>query len=251
MIVGTAGWSVPTVLAPDFPGDGTHLARYARQFRGVEINSSFRRPHRPATYGRWAGSVPPGFHISVKVPRAITHERALVGVDDLLPSFLDEVRALGAHLGPLLVQLAPSHQFDREVADRFFTLLRQQHAGAVVLEPRHASWFAPDVDALLTHHAVSGVAADPAKVPAAAEPRGDTSLVYYRLHGSPVIYRSSYDDAYLARLAVTLREWRARGSMVWCIFDNTANGAAAVNALTLDGLYSSAAGIAGMHITNT
>ena len=251
MIVGTAGWSIPTALAADFPGEGTHLARYARRFRGVEINSSFYRPHRPATYERWAASAAPSFRFAVKMPRTITHEHALSGVDEALPAFLDQARSLGTCLGPLLVQLAPGLAFDRAVASRFFALLRRQHAGEVVLEPRHPSWFSPDVNAMLKDHAVSGVATDPAKVPTAGEPWGDTGLVYYRLHGSPVIYRSSYDDTYLARLAANLHAWRARGASAWCIFDNTARGAAAANALTLDGLYSSAAGIAGMHITNT
>ena len=41
---------------------------------GVEINSSFYRPHAFATYARWAASTPDGFRFAVKVPRTITHE---------------------------------------------------------------------------------------------------------------------------------------------------------------------------------
>jgi uncharacterized protein YecE (DUF72 family) len=219
----------------EFPSEGTHLARYAARFRGVEINSSFYRPHRPATYQRWAASVPPGFRFAVKVPRAITHEHALAGVDALLDAFLAEAGALGDRLGPLLVQLPPSRVFDRTVATRFFDALRDRHAGAVVLEPRHASWFTPAVDVLLAARRIGGVAADPARVPRAAEPSGDPGLVYYRLHGSPVMYRSSYDAAYLQRLAESIERHRECGADVWCIFDNTANGAATANALLLDG----------------
>jgi uncharacterized protein YecE (DUF72 family) len=233
-MVGTAGWSLPRDTQPEFPAEGTHLARYAGRFRGVEINSSFYRAHRPATYQRWAASVPPGFRFAVKVPRSITHEHALTDVDELLNGFLAEAGALGSALGPLLVQLPPSRVFDRAIAVRFFETLRARHQGPVVLEARHPSWFTPEVDVMLAARQVTGVAADPARVPRAAEPSGEPGLVYYRLHGSPVMYRSSYDASYLQRLAETLERYRERGAAVWCIFDNTANGAATANALTLD-----------------
>ncbi|MES2523166.1 MAG: DUF72 domain-containing protein [Gemmatimonadota bacterium] len=233
IVIGTAGWSLPRDVQAAFPPDGMHLERYARVLGGVEINSSFYRPHRPATYARWAASVPEGFRFSVKMPRTITHERALVDIDDLLPPFLEQVASLGAALGPLLVQLPPSACYDSGVAIEFFDSLRRVHAGDVVLEPRHASWFTEDADALLQSFDVARVAADPARVPLAGEPGGALHIVYYRLHGSPVMYRSSYDDAYLERLGRALEGWQARGATVWCIFDNTAAGAATVNALAV------------------
>jgi uncharacterized protein YecE (DUF72 family) len=178
--------------------------------------------------------VPAGFRFAVKVPRTITHERKLADVDNLLDAFLAEASGLGAALGPLLVQLPPKLEFDRAVAVRFLDALRSRHAGPVVIEPRNASWFTPPVDVLLAARRIGGVAADPARVPRAAEPTGDPGLVYYRLHGSPTIYRSSYDTSYLQRLADAIGGSRRRGAEVWCIFDNTASGAAAANALELE-----------------
>jgi hypothetical protein len=60
-LVGTAGWSLPSRHAADFPTTGSHLERYATRFDVVEINSSFYRPHRLVTYDRWAASVPDDF----------------------------------------------------------------------------------------------------------------------------------------------------------------------------------------------
>src|ERR1044071_6345908 len=117
--VGCAGWSLPKAMADRFPATGSHLARYAARFPAVEINSSFYRPHRPATYARLAASVPPGFRFSVKLPRAITHERRLVGPSPRLDAFLAEATALGPALGCLLVQLPPSLAFDAPTADAF------------------------------------------------------------------------------------------------------------------------------------
>jgi uncharacterized protein YecE (DUF72 family) len=228
--VGVAGWSLSKEHSDRFPIEGTHLARYAARLPAVEINSSFYKPHRPATYARWAESVSADFRFSVKVPKLATHERRLVDVGDVLDSFLAEATQLGDKLGPLLVQLPPSLVFTSEVTERFFAALRDRFDGDVAFEPRHSSWFEPVAEALARKYRVARVAADPAVVPAAAEPGGWNGLVYYRLHGSPKVYFSAYPDVYLEALAKTLIR-AARSAEVWCIFDNTAAFAATVNGL--------------------
>ena len=201
--VGVAGWSLPKEHRERFPAEGSHLERYAARFPCVEINSSFYKPHRPTTYARWAASVPEDFRFSVKVPKVATHERRLVDVSDVLDSFLAEATQLGDKLGPLLVQLPPSLPFTAKVAEAFFTVLRDRFDGKVALEPRHPSWFESAAEQLVTKYRVARVAADPAVVPAAAEPGGWGDLVYYRLHGSPKVYYSTYADEYLEALATT------------------------------------------------
>ncbi|SRR5581483_207180 len=78
--IGVAGWSLPRAVLDEFPREGSHLARYAARLNCAEINSSFYRPHQPATYARWAASVPANFRFAVKLPRAITHDARLRGV---------------------------------------------------------------------------------------------------------------------------------------------------------------------------
>jgi uncharacterized protein YecE (DUF72 family) len=226
--VGTAGWSLPKVYADCFPGGGSHLERYSRCLPAVEINSSFYRPHRASTYERWAAGVPPDFQFAVKMPKEITHLRRLTNVSEPLARFLSEVWALGPKLGPLLVQLPPSLTFRQDIVEDFFTQIRDSFDGRLACEPRHPSWFADEVDHLLTTHRVARVAADPAPVPHADEPAGWQALTYYRLHGSPRMYYSSYSQRYLAGLK---RKLEAAQGEVWCIFDNTAEGAATHDAL--------------------
>ena len=228
-LIGTAGWSFPRAL-PGFPADGTGLERYAARFNAVEINSSFYRPHQRKTYERWAASTPADFRFAVKVPRTITHERRLVDVADSLARFLDECGGLGEKLGALLVQLPPSLKFDPDVAERFLAAWRAATPAATVLEPRHATWFTDPAEAVLRTFEIARVAADPAVVPAAAEPGGWTGLVYRRLHGSPVIYESAYDAVVLKALAARMAE-EANAGETWCIFDNTKFGAATTDAL--------------------
>ncbi|MFC1457065.1 DUF72 domain-containing protein [Microvirga arabica] len=234
--IGTAGWSIPKEHAAPFPAAGSHLERYGAVLNAVEINSSFYRPHRPATYERWAASVPEDFRFAVKMPKAITHERRLKDVGDLLDRFLSEVGGLGPKLGPLLVQLPPSLSFQPGVADGFLNGLRSRVEGSIVCEPRHPSWFTPEVEALLDELRIARVAADRAPVPGADEPGGWRGLSYYRLHGSPKIYYSAYNAEYLAVIAGVLARDAAVGVETWCIFDNTAAFAATGDALTTRGL---------------
>jgi uncharacterized protein YecE (DUF72 family) len=229
--VGTAGWSIPKQEAERFRSEGSHLERYAKRFNAVEINSSFYRPHRPSTYERWAASVPEGFRFAVKVPKSITHERRLKGSGDLLDRFLSEAQGLGSKLGPLLIQLPPSLTFQPEVGGTFLQEFRGRFAGLLVIEPRHASWFAPEVASLLVELKIGRVAADPEPVPGAGEPGGWNGLVYCRLHGSPRMYYSAYAMDQLDSLAQKLVGRANDGIPVWCIFDNTAAFAATGDAL--------------------
>jgi uncharacterized protein YecE (DUF72 family) len=230
--IGCAGWSIPGKHAPSFPADGSHLERYAQRLDAVEINSSFHRQHRRATYERWAGSVPGGFAFAAKLPKQITHELRLAKAESALDVFLAEVSGLGAKLGPLLVQLPPSFEFDPATARIFFTALRARFAGGVVCELRHASWFTLRADALLVEFHIARVAADPPVGVACLEAGGWQGLHYFRLHGSPRVYYSVYDTGQIQRLAQQLSSLNL-DVPCWCIFDNTVLGGATANALAL------------------
>lgn len=237
--IGTAGWSIATREGEAFPAEGSSLQRYAARFSCAEINSSFHRSHRPATYERWAVSVPVEFRFSAKLPKLITHKQRLVGAEPLLDAFLEEVRGLGEKLAVLLVQLPPSLAFDADVGKSFFEGLQSRTSAMIACEPRHPSWFEEDAARLLESCCVARVAADPARVEAAAVPGGWRGLSYYRLHGSPVPYRSSYEPERLSAYASGIRTDLAEGREAWCVFDNTASSAATGNALQLQQLVGS------------
>ena len=228
--IGTAGWSIAREQAAHFPADGQGLQRYSAVLPCAEINSSFHRPHRASTWEKWRDSVPAAFRFAVKLPKTITHTARLVDVEPLLDAFVAEAGLLNDKLSVLLVQLPPSLELDVSVADRFFRQLRERSEASVTVEPRHASWFSDEAAALLHEVGVSRVGADPARVPLAAEPLVAGGLAYWRLHGSPVIYRSSYADR-IADLAAAVRGTTAAAK--WIIFDNTASSAATGDALAL------------------
>jgi uncharacterized protein YecE (DUF72 family) len=234
-IVGTAGWSIARSEAEHFPAEGSALERYAAVFGGAEINSSFHRSHRASTWERWAASVPAGFRFSAKLPKTVTHGQKLVGSEALVADFCAEVAPLGDKLAVLLVQLPPKLAFDPGVAGAFFEDLRARTAAGIACEPRHPSWFDEDADRLLERLEVARVAADPAVVPQAARPGGWRGLDYWRLHGSPAMYRSAYGPERLEPIAEAMAEAEAAGRPAWCMFDNTASSAATGDALWLLG----------------
>jgi len=233
--IGCAGWGVASGRPEHFPPGPSVLQRYAVQFTAVEINSSFYRPHRRSTYERWAASVPEPFRFSVKVPKTITHLAKLQACHDLLSAFVDQSGGLGPKLGCLLVQLPPSLAFSPALMT-FFQDLGAMTPSAVVCEPRHPSWFTPEADTQLAALRIGRVAADPAITPQAALPGGFQQTVYYRWHGSPRMYSSTYSPLQLQLLAKALERHDAVSP--WIIFDNTAAGAAVDNALELLGLTS-------------
>jgi len=213
--------------------------RYIESFDTVELNVTFYRMPAAAAFAGWRDAVPDGFVFAVKASRYLTHIKRLADPQGSVEFLMERASILGDRLGPILVQLPPTLEADFDRLER--TLEAFGPNVQVVVEPRHASWFTAEADRTLVALRVSRAAADPALCDAAAEPGGwlgeagdgRGARLYYRWHGSPRIYYSNYDESSLAALATRLLAAARRGADVWCIFDNTAAGAALANALSL------------------
>ncbi|MCF1470056.1 DUF72 domain-containing protein [Agrobacterium vitis] len=227
-IIATAAWSIPKTVADQFAQEGSGLTRYASVFNGVEINSTFYRRHKTSTFVRWAESVPDSFRFSVKIPKEITHTRAMQDIEEPFGTFLEDIAPLGEKRGPLLCQLPPSLSFNGEKIEAAFKTMRDADSGRIVIEVRHKSWTSAEATDLLKTYEIDRVLADPAPV----WPLEDfkEAPCYVRLHGKPKIYYSSYKDDDISSFSKLL----APDS--WCVFDNTASGAAIENALKMKGL---------------
>ena len=213
-----------------FPTEGSGLTRYASTFDFVEVNVTFYRAVREATFASWAEQTPEDFLFSVKLNRAVTHA-ARLSTNARLEEALAPMRALGDKLAAVLVQLPPSLAFDSDRAEAFLVRLRAAYAGMVAWEPRHPDWDSAEAASLLADHGVTRVLTE---IPTPQAPRGEHGC-YVRLHGTPRRYRSSYSDADLSALAT----WLADGtSPAYVVFDNTAGPAGVANALVLQSLVS-------------
>jgi uncharacterized protein YecE (DUF72 family) len=230
--IGIAGWSIPASHREYFPLEGSHLERYAATFNCVEINSSFYRHHQAKTYRRWAETVPADFRFAVKLARVFTHDQALAGPHDEMREILEGISELGEKLGTLLVQLPPKLAFASREARAFFREIRAVLPNTgVAFEPRHRSWADAHAQALLSEFDIARVRADPERC--FAEEYGSRGLEYFRLHGSPIIYRSAYEPDFIREIATGLEFARQNGREAWCIFDNTTFGHSIANGVEL------------------
>lgn len=231
-LIGTAAWSIPAPAKPLFGDVGSHLERYARVLKGVEINTSFYRDHKAQTYERWARSVPADFRFTVKLSQVFTHDLALDVEEAELAENLSAILNLGEKLGVILIQLPPKLVFHTKTVRSFFEKFRRSYIGGAVIEPRHISWSSDDALALLKEFHIGKVRADPE--PCASDWRFQletSKVLYVRWHGSPVIYESRYEKADLDALSVELSGVAHHFESIWVVFDNTTFGWATVNAL--------------------
>jgi uncharacterized protein YecE (DUF72 family) len=226
MYVGTAAWNIPKIAAEKFPIEGSHLERYSTLLNAVEINSSFYKDHQPKSYKRWADSTPIEFKFSVKLNRRFTHDSHLKIDKEDLRKNLSAISELGEKWGSLLMQFAGKQQFNAHDMEIFYKTIRERFHGPIALEGRNLSWMSKESIELMKEFNLSKVDADPEKCPGEIS----SEIKYYRLHGSPEIYKSDYDLEFLDQLFEKMSQHHGD---VWCIFDNTTLGHATNNAVAI------------------
>ncbi len=235
--IGTSGWSYDhwngVLYEPSLPVS-RRLARYVEEFDTVELNASFYRWPRTETFAGWRRRLPPGFRMSVKAPRGLTHARRLHRPDPWISRLAECWHALGERRGVLLVQLPPGQERDDERLDYFLRSLPDWLHVAVEL--RHASWACDEVFDLLSRHAASYVVMSGAGLPCVL--RATSSIVYVRLHGPDQhhLYAGSYPEADLHWWSDRVHEWRGQGRDVYAYFNNDGHGYAVRNAQRLRAL---------------
>lgn len=144
--IGAPIWSCPHWVGEVYPpgtGARAYLRRYAEVFDAVEGNATFYAAPSTATVMRWRDETPPTFRFCCKLPRTITHDRMLVGTDELLQSFVATIELLGDRLGPIMIQLPPAFGPARLPALEAF-LERLPRAVPWALDPRHRGLFVGD-----------------------------------------------------------------------------------------------------------
>jgi len=150
------------------------LAHYARVFNAVEGNATFYAVPRRETVARWREQTPPGFRFCCKLPRAITHERALVGAERELGEFVELLGVLGDRAGPTMIQLPPTFG-PSQLPALAAVLARLPAELRFAVEPRHRAFFDGsaahvDLDALLRERDVDRVVFDTTVLHASDDP---------------------------------------------------------------------------------
>jgi uncharacterized protein YecE (DUF72 family) len=106
----------------------------------VEGNTTFYATPARSTVESWARQTTPNFRFVVKLPKSITHERRLTGIDEELRSFVETIEPLGPRAHALWVQLPGSFApTDLATLAGFLRRLPRSHRYAV--EVRHRAFF--------------------------------------------------------------------------------------------------------------
>lgn len=228
--IGTSGWTYKHWKGCFYPVEWPStkwLEYYAKYFDTVELNATFYRLPKPATFENWKARTPDHFLWSVKGSKFITHTKRLNNPTESLNRFYDSTNGLGEKLGIILFQLPPSLSFDVKVFEHFCRSLNTQVRHAI--EIRHQSWLNNNAFALLKEFNIALCMADTAgRYPSCEAITAD--FVYIRLHGSKKLYASKYSDEELQTWAEKIHTWNKD---VFIYFDNDFEGHAVTNARRL------------------
>ena len=232
--IGTSGWSYEHwdgVLYPPGMPARDRLARYVQHFDTVELNASFYRWPRETTFAGWHRRLPPGFLLSVKAPRGLTHAKKLFAPEVWIERISRSWHELGSSRAVLLVQLPPNMVRDDARLDFFLGAMPPWITVAV--EFRHPSWHVEEVFQLLERYGAAYCIMSGADLPCIL--RATSSTVYLRMHGPDehTLYGGSYSDADLDWWADRIREWDAAGRDTYVYFNNDGGGNAVRNGWAL------------------
>jgi uncharacterized protein YecE (DUF72 family) len=234
--IGTSGWSYAHwkhIFYPDDLKPTEYLAWYAKTFKVTEINTSFYHLPTDKTVAKWTEAVPAKFKFCPKISRYITHIKRLLEPEDTLPKFFKVFDTIHKRLGPVLIQLPPTLQFEESRVNHFFDVLTKNYSDySFALEARHESWMTDEAAALLKHYKTAWVIADSGKRWPSAE-MITSKNIYLRFHGPDGSFGTNYTSRQLSSYAEKIKEWQKKRHKIWAFFNNDGHGYAIKNAQKL------------------
>ncbi len=221
--IGTSGWSYyhwkdnfypPELKSKDW------LEFYSKTFSTVEINTTFYHLPLKSTISNWKKKVNEKFLFSIKASRYITHQKKLHDCKDSVELFLKTIQDLDLKLGPILFQLPPSFQINKERLEEFIGYLVSDQK--YVFEFRHPTWYVDEIYELLSKNNIALCITD---LNGKMSPEITTAnFTYLRLHGPVKSYKGSYSMETLKKLEKQFNHWRTEGISTYCYFDNDEKG---------------------------
>lgn len=221
--VGVGGWTYEPWRGTFYPEkwpQAKELDHAGRHLTAIEINGTFYRRQKPASFIKWRDSVPGGFLFTAKASRYAVNRKVLAEAGEAIANFIGQgITELGDKLGPILWQFAGTKRFDAEDIAAFLKLLPAEHEGVRLrhaLEPRHESFDDPAFFALCRAAGVAVVYAEAEDYPKFEEQTAD--FTYARIQTAREDLAEGYTAAELDRLAGQAREWAEGGRDVFLFF---------------------------------
>ncbi len=207
---------------------------YCKHFNTIEINSTFYKMPTAKAFGKWHEESPADFLFTIKAPRLITHYKQLNDCQSLLTDFYEAVhQGIQEKLGCILFQFPPRFDFTEQRLALLLKLL--DPAFANVVEFRHSSWWQqPVYEQLANRSIIFSGQSYPSQLPDDAI--SNNSTLYYRFHGKPVLYKSTYPLAAVEKLVAQIPP---ATQQAFIYFNNTWGNGALINAKQLQQLTNS------------
>ncbi|KKD09450.1 DUF72 domain-containing protein [Streptomyces sp. WM6386] len=234
--VGTSGWQYKDwrgVLYPAGCPMRLWLEEYATRFPTVEINNAFYRLPSRENFADWRKRVPGDFVVAVKASRYLTHIKRLKEPREPVGRLLAHAEGLGPRLGPVLLQLPPTLKADAELLDACLSCFPS--GVRVAVEPRHESWWTPQVREVLESRGAALCWADVRARPVTPLWR-TTDWGYVRFHEGRAREWPRYGGRSLETWAGRIGDTWAADEDVYAYFNNDPNGAAVRDATAFTGL---------------
>ena len=231
--IGCSGWNYADWRERVYPRGlppRRWLGRYAELFDTVEVNSTFYRLASRDAVAAWVEQTPDDFVFALKASRYLTHFKRLTDMEQGVRRFYERIDPLVGtpKLGPIVWQLPENFHRDDE---RLASALQRLPPGRHAFEFRHASWFAPDVYALLREQGVALVIGDhPARPFQSHELTADWTFI--RFHQGARGRRGNYAESELRTWQRRISQWRRRAE-VYAYFNNDWEAFAVRNARRL------------------
>ncbi len=205
---------------------------YCESFNTVELNVTFYRFPRVADLKNWYKRSPEDFMFTVKAPRLITHYKKFNNVAREIQEFYTTIsKGLANKLGSVLFQLHPRTEYSEASLEQILKNLDTTFAN--VIEFRHSSWWRKEVIDALKHNNVTFCSISYPGLPDGVYKTAPT--MYYRFHGVPKLYLSSYSDEQLKQIIEDIKRKR-KVQDIYIYFNNDIEVAAVRNAKTLENM---------------
>src|ERR1051325_4173812 len=199
--IGCSGYYYPQWKGKFYPR-GTPPARwlehYSRVFNAVELNGTFYRTPTLESLKKYFNATPGDFRFSVKINKYITHILRMRDTKSMIADLIKLMEdGLEHKLSSILFQLPPSFACNDE---NLGLLLENIPAGArQVVELRHLSWRTGGVDSSFKKKNITFCNSDYPGIK--NEFIATSSEFYMRCHGVPDLFKSSYSEDDLERMA--------------------------------------------------
>jgi uncharacterized protein YecE (DUF72 family) len=205
---------------------------YCRHFSTLELNVTFYRFPQLPMLQKWYNGSSPDFSFSVKAPKLITHFKKLNDCETLISDFYHVVNdGLKEKVGCFLFQFPPRFNYTAERLDKIISSL--DPALPNIVEFRHSSWWDETIYTSLGKHHISFSGMSHPLLPATIV--SNTSLLYYRMHGVPDLYKSPYSPGDIKKIIRTIKKsGTVRKAFIY--FNNDIGGSAIKNATEMNSI---------------